>query len=316
MSNTIKILANVGKNIKAIAPLTEEAATNMFNNSKKMLSGFYNSKNYAQRLKQAGFSAEESNLLRDKVQGLLEGTKLELHNGLSAAHGNASKVKGVQVLGYSTPRLPFIEKGRIKLKNGLVKLNKLVNLGTKKTTGTLDHELLHASSDNSKGLGSTKLDILLSNGKELSIDKGTGIIDKAMEYNKKLMNENLPSYLRDKNEFIAAYTKALERNGRTVTPEKLENAWNLAQYRTSPQEWRSRGLQLQLEAARNKMSLVDYIRSNPMDNPQYADMRLYATPQQIYNYASKALGLAVPIGVGVAAYGLNNTQNNGGIIQR
>ncbi len=306
-----RFLGDVAKNIARIAtPLTEESAVNMFNNSKKALSGFYQSQNYAQRLKQAGFSAGDSNLLKQKLQGLLGGVKFELHDGISAANSNASKIKGAQIAGASIRRMPFIENGVMKLKNGLVKLNKRINLGARNTSRTLDHELLHASSDNSAGLGSTILDVPLSSGRIVKIDKGTGIIDKAMEYNKKLMNENLPSFLRDRNEFATVYTNTLKRKGKTATPEQIEKAWQTAQYRTSPQEWRSRGLQLQLEAARNKMSLADYIKSNPMDNAQYADMCTYASPQQIYNYASKALGLSVPIGVGLAAYGLSNNQNN------
>nr|DAR23131.1 MAG TPA: hypothetical protein [Caudoviricetes sp.] len=64
--------------------------------------------------------------------------------------------------------------------------------------GTIEHELLHASTDNSNGLGSTleKIKVInpiTKNPQTFRINKDEAALDDIMEYNKRLMEGNMIS---------------------------------------------------------------------------------------------------------------------------
>lgn len=94
-----------------------------------------------------------------------------------------------------------------------------------------------------------------------------------------------------------------------MSDTRIGELWDTCQYVTEPTEWRSRGLSLIDSAKREGQSLWDYINSNPINDAAFADMRPYATPRQIYNYASQALGVSAPIGVSLKMYTSSNDKS-------
>lgn len=295
-----------------IIPFKNREVEQLGNIGKSMLESFYRSDNYLDRLRAAGIW--RAPLKRQKVIDQLvsntKNSKIIPVKDIPLKGTNAANVKGV-VAGVSYKKLPnvmFDKTGRITkvaMNPSVIKINTGVTLPAEQRLGTIEHELLHASTDNSNGLGSTleKIKVInpiTKNPQTFRINKDEAALDDIMEYNKRLMEGNMLS----KEQYI----EALKQRNPNAPEEALQPFIDKYTYITSPQEWRARGLQLNLEARRHGQSLVDYIKSNPTRNTNFADMRKYATPQQIYNYASRALSLATPIGLG--AYLMNNKSDN------
>lgn len=278
---------------------------------KRALKDFYNSDNYMNRLRSAGMwrTPLKRPQVIDQLITNLDRTKLTSLKPTSLKNSNASNVKGI-ALGLTKPKQPRLSLNgdgsisKVIINPAEVLMNPSVVSTEQNFLRVLEHELLHASSNGSNGLGSTIKKIGFTNPitkmKQIAtVDLKQSPIDKIMEYDKNLMKGNIVS----KEDYLKRYKQLIPNKPK----EHYEQAGNMYDYVTSPQEWRARGLQLQLDAAHQGKSLADYIMSNPKDNINYKQMVKYATPQQIYKYASKALGLAVPMGVG-ATYMLSNNQ--------
>lgn len=244
--------------------------------------------------------------LSEKEQAELVKAQTQLANqikfkpvGSIANTGNAKNVQGAVVLGSSEPRklLQVIgdKPNQFFLSPSTVRLNLGVRKSPMKTLKTLWHEILHSSSDHSQGLGSTLIKVKNPSTNQIkTFSKGTGIIDKALEYDKAIQNKYLDNIYKSEEAFTDAALK------RGFPLDAITRSWNAIKYMTEPNEWRSRGLDLVLTAANKGKSLKDYIASKPLNDPAYRDMRSIASNNQIYNYASRALGLSVPIGLGIS----------------
>lgn len=305
-----RIFGNIGK--FKVAPVIMDLQ-GVERVSKKSLQDFYNSSNYLDRLRRAGLwrAPLKRPSVIDKMSKRGNNVNVQFMGTIPKGKSNASKLKDGITAGITTPDMysgRVAEDGtvsNISGKLGNIRLNTAIKRPMEDLQQTLDHELLHASSALSRGKGSTFQNLIFTNPKtqekiQVTVDSRTGDIDRLMEYNKKLMEPNI---LTKKQ--MVDFWKSKNPN---LTEEQLNNLLNRYEYVTSPQEWRARGLQLQLEANRRGISLAEYINKYAKDNQNFKDMRRYALPQQIYNYSSKALGLAIPTVVG--AYLANNNSNN------
>lgn len=269
----------------------------LYDKAHRNVTHFLNSKSYQARMNLAKLSEkEQAELVKAQTQ-LANQIKFKPVDSI-ANTGNAKEVRGAVVSGSSEPRnvLQVIGKpNQFFLSPSIVRLNLGARKSPMNTLKILWHEILHSSSDHSQGLGSTLMKVKNPSTNQMqTFSKGTGIIDKALEYDKAIQNK----YLDDIYKSEKAFTDAALKRGYPL--DAIKRSWNGIKYMTEPTEWRSRGLDLVLTAANKGKRLKDYIASKPINDPAYRDMRSIASDDQIYNYASRALGLSVPIGLGIS----------------
>lgn len=295
-----------GESVAEISPALAKAQTDEvlkaellkeFEASRRNLIAFYNSPDYAARIAKAGLTPEEGKVLVNALVNNTKNTKGLLVGGIDLSTTNAANLKGGVAAGATTARrLTLGSDGKVIFDIPEVKLNAPYLQRVKERLYTMYHELLHASSRSSNGIGSPWNTTI--NGKRYGIKFEGDPIDKALEINKRIQASNISPATTNKQLF----TQILKRNNPNMSDARIDELWNLCQYVTQPTEWRSRGLSLIDNAKRRGQSLWDYINSNPLNDAAFADMRPYATPRQIYNYASQALGISAPVGLGLKAY--------------
>lgn len=271
-----------------------------FETQRGNLIAFYNSPNYKWRIANAGMSPEKGEILTKGLIDNTKNTKISLVGDIDKSATNAAAVSQGEVGGATYARTFEINNnGEWIIKTPEIFLNFPKLSGLKTRLYTMYHELLHASSRNSDGVGSYWYSRFKGKPIRAKLDSPTlKTIDEALEFDKALQAANMYPAITDK----ALFMQILAKNNPHMTTSRMEELWNLAQYITSRTEWRSRGLSLIDNAKKAGQSLSDYIKSNPMHDPAFSDMRNYASPQHIYNYASQALGISAPVGLGLKAY--------------
>lgn len=271
---------------------------------KRALSKFYQSSNYLKRFNWRP-PYKVPPIIKQLVQDLKK-TKVYPKKELSIEGSNASNTGG-ETLGLTRDRYPvfkFDEKGGFAGINYVEPAHVEIKYSINNPRHVIGHEFLHASSRGSEGISNPEkiyqvINPVTNKTELIPVTQKINGTDRIIEFDKRLMNGNVIS----KEEYLYL----LNKEKPNISEKELQEASAAYDYLTSVQEWRAKGLQLQLEANRNGLSLKDYIETNP-DNINYKQMSSFANPRQIYNFSSRALGLATPIGIGT--YLVNNKSNN------